>query len=86
METLTPKDHEKAWRGYFADGRFEFDNGEDERQLRRVTLGRKNSLFAGSDKGAVRLGFVPPCRREGGGSVMGGSFSQADAGSLRIGG
>jgi hypothetical protein len=34
---------------------FEIDNGEPERQLRRVALGRKNFLFAGSDKGAERI-------------------------------
>lgn len=46
---------ETMWRRYFTDGRFEIDNGEVERQLRRVALGRKNYLFAGSDKGAERL-------------------------------
>jgi hypothetical protein len=33
---------EAAWRRCFMDGRFEIDNGEVERQLRRVALGRKN--------------------------------------------
>jgi hypothetical protein len=46
---------EAAWRLCFTDGRFEIDNGEVERQLRRIALGRKNYLFAGSDKGAQRL-------------------------------
>ncbi|XXU52384.1 transposase [Sorangium sp. So ce1078] len=46
---------EASWRCCFTDGRFEIDNGEVERQLRRVALGRKNYLFAGSDKGAERL-------------------------------
>jgi len=46
---------ESAWRRCFTEGRFEIDNGEVERQLRRVALGRKNYLFAGSDKGAERL-------------------------------
>lgn len=46
---------EAAWRRCFTDGRFEIDNGEVERQLRRVALGRKNYLFAGSDEGAKRL-------------------------------
>lgn len=45
---------EAAWRFCFSDGRFEIDNGEVERQIRRVALGRKNYLFAGSDKGAER--------------------------------
>lgn len=35
-------------------GRSEVDNGEVERQLRRVALGRKNYLFVFSDRGAVR--------------------------------
>jgi transposase len=47
--------HEAAWRRCFTDGRFEIDNGEVERRLRWVALGRKNYLFAGSDKGAERL-------------------------------
>lgn len=46
---------EEYWRRCFSDGRFEIDNGEVERQLRRVALGRKNYLFAGSDKGAERI-------------------------------
>lgn len=46
---------EKAWRLCFTDGRFEIDNGEIERQIRRIAVGRKNYLFAGSDKGAERL-------------------------------
>lgn len=46
---------EAFFRRCFTDGRFEIDNGEVERQLRRVALGRKNYLFAGSDKGAERL-------------------------------
>jgi transposase len=46
---------EEAFRRCFTDGRFEIDNGEVERRIRRVPLGRKNYLFAGSEKGAVRL-------------------------------
>jgi transposase len=46
---------EQRWRLCFSDGRFEIDNGEVERQLRRVGTGRKNYLFAGSDKGAERI-------------------------------
>ncbi|MGH8428993.1 MAG: IS66 family transposase, partial [Solimonas sp.] len=46
---------EMAWRRCFIDGRFEIDNGEVERQIRRIAVGRKNYLFAGSDKGAERL-------------------------------
>ncbi|MBK9258854.1 MAG: IS66 family transposase [Polyangiaceae bacterium] len=43
---------EAAWRRCFSDGQFEIDNGEAERRLRWVALGRKNFLFAGSDAGA----------------------------------
>ncbi|MDI1478874.1 transposase [Polyangium sp. y55x31] len=50
--------HEAAWRRCFSDGRFEIDNGEVERRLRWVALGRKNFLFAGSDKGAERLAIA----------------------------
>ncbi len=46
---------EAAWRRCFGDGRFEIDNGEAERRLRLIALGRKNYLFAGSDAGAERL-------------------------------
>lgn len=49
---------EEAWRRCFTDGRFEIDNGEVERQLRRVALGRKNYLFAGSETGAERLAIA----------------------------
>jgi transposase len=49
---------EEYWRRCFSDGRFEIDNGETERQLRRVALGRKNYLFAGSDKGAERIAMA----------------------------
>lgn len=53
--TLYAIHQEQAWRRCFTDGRFEIDNGEVERRIRRVALGRKNYLFAGSDKGAERL-------------------------------
>lgn len=49
---------EAAWRRCFTDGRFEIDNGEVERQLRRVAIGRKNYLFAGSEKGAKRVAIA----------------------------
>lgn len=34
------------------DGRIEIGNNATERALRTVSLGKKNSLFAGSDAGA----------------------------------
>jgi len=39
---------------YLDDGRLEIDNGEVERIIRIVALGRRNYLFAGSDSGAER--------------------------------
>jgi hypothetical protein len=36
---------------YCEDGRLDIDNNEAERQLRRVAVGRKNWMFAGSDNG-----------------------------------
>ena len=36
------------------DGRLEIDNNAAERSLRAVVLGRKNYLFAGSDRGGER--------------------------------
>jgi len=56
--TRYARNQEKVFRRCFDDGRFEIDNGEVERQLRRVALGRKNYLFAGSDEGARRLAIA----------------------------
>jgi transposase len=39
---------------YLEDGRLEIDNNDTERALRSVAIGRKNWLFAGSDKAAER--------------------------------
>ena len=51
----------KQW-GYFercfTDGRFEIDNGAVEREFRRIRLGEKNYLFAGSEVGARRIADV----------------------------
>jgi transposase len=38
----------------FSHGFMEIDNGEAERQLRLLAIGRRNWLFAGSDKGGER--------------------------------
>jgi hypothetical protein len=43
------------WAGlcvFLSDGRVEADNNIVERSIRPIALGRKNSLFAGSDGGA----------------------------------
>ena len=37
---------------FLEDGRVEIDNNTVERSMRSIGLGRKNSLFAGSDGGA----------------------------------
>ena len=45
----------KHWVGlsvFLDDGRLEIDNNTVERSMRPISLGRKNSLFAGSDGGA----------------------------------
>jgi transposase len=39
----------------FFDGRLEIDNGEAERRLKVLALGRKKWLIAGSDAGAERM-------------------------------
>ena len=43
-----------AFVRYCDDGRIEIDNSAAERALRAVALGRKNYLFAGSDRGGDR--------------------------------
>jgi transposase len=58
VATRYAMNQEALWRRCFTEGRFEIDNGEVERQLRRIAIGRKNYLFAGSDKGAERLAIV----------------------------
>jgi transposase len=39
---------------FIDDGRIEIDNNSAERALRAVAIGRKNYLFAGSDRGGER--------------------------------
>lgn len=43
---------------YLTDGRIPIDNNGVERQIRRVAVGRKNYLFAGSDEGARRAAIL----------------------------
>jgi transposase len=43
---------------YIDDGRIEIDNNAAERALRGVVLGRKNYLFAGSDRGGERAAAI----------------------------
>ncbi|MNC86298.1 Transposase IS66 family protein [compost metagenome] len=43
---------------YCGDGCLEIDNNAAERALRAVALGRKNYLFAGSDRGGERAAAI----------------------------
>jgi len=43
---------------YIEDGHIEIDNNAAERSLRGVALGRKNYLFAGSDRGGERAAAI----------------------------
>jgi transposase len=43
---------------FIDDGRLQIDNNEAERAMRGVALGRKNYLFAGSDKGGERAAAI----------------------------
>lgn len=49
------------WKGltrFVNDGRLEIDNNAAERSIRPLALGRKNYLFAGSDKGGERAAAI----------------------------
>ncbi|MBL4802207.1 MAG: transposase, partial [Emcibacter sp.] len=48
----------KALTRLITDGRIELDTNSVERAIRPVTLGRKNSLFAGSDEGGKRWAII----------------------------
>ena len=48
----------QALERYLADGRIEIDNNAAERAIRPVALGRKNWLFAGSDRGGERAAGI----------------------------
>jgi transposase len=56
-----------ALRRYTEDGRFNIDNNPAENALRSIVLGRRNWLFAGSDRGgktaATLCSFIASCRR-----------------------
>jgi hypothetical protein len=43
---------------YLGDGRLEIDNNAAERAIRPLAIGRKNYLFAGSDKGGERAAAI----------------------------
>ena len=52
---------------YTTDGRLAIDNNTSENALRRVAVGRKNWLFAGSDNGgrtaATLFSMIATCER-----------------------
>ena len=51
----------RHWQGlvlFLEDGRLELDTNSIERAIRPIALGRKNSLFAGSDGGARHWAIV----------------------------
>jgi hypothetical protein len=51
----------RHWQGlvlFLDDGRLELDTNTIERTIRPIALGRKNSLFAGSDGGARHWAIV----------------------------
>jgi transposase len=54
---------------YTADGRLAIDNNVAEREMKRIAIGRKNWLFAGSDRGgttaAVLYTLTSTCARQG---------------------
>jgi len=56
-----------ALRRYTEDGRLNIDNNPAENALRSIVLGRRNWLFAGSDRGgrtaATLCSFIASCRR-----------------------
>lgn len=57
------------FRRCFSDGRFEIDNGDVERGMRRIAIGRRNWLFTGASTGGPRIAvaytLVESCRRLG---------------------
>jgi transposase len=54
---------------YTQDGRLSIDNNVAEREMKRIAIGRKNWLFAGSDRGgqtaAVLYTMMSSCQRHG---------------------
>lgn len=50
--------HWTALGRFLDDGRIPLDNGEAERALRKIALGRLNYLFAGSEEGGKRAAII----------------------------
>src|SRR4029077_4851231 len=61
--------HWTAFFRYTTDGALDIDNGASERTLRPLTLGRKNWLFCGSERGAeaaaIHFSLTASCHRHG---------------------
>ena len=61
--------HWQALVRYTTDGALAIDNGAAERALRGLTIGRRNWLFCGSEKGAqaaaVHFSLIASCHRHG---------------------
>jgi transposase len=59
----------EALARYAREGFLSIDNNAAEREMKRVAIGRKNFLFAGSDNGgqtaAVLFSFTSSCHRHG---------------------
>ena len=61
--------HWQALVRYTTDGALAIDNGAAERALRGLTIGRRNWLFCGSERGAqaaaVHFSLIASCHRHG---------------------
>lgn len=61
--------HWRAMCNFLANGYLDIDNNKAERAMRRVAIGRKNWLFAGSDQGsknaAVIYSILEICKQNG---------------------
>ena len=50
--------HWRALCNFLANGYLNIDNNKAERAMRRVAIGRKNWMFAGSDEGGKRAAAI----------------------------
>ena len=61
--------HWQALIRYTTDGKLAIDNGAAERALRGLTIGRRNWLFCGSERGAqaaaIHFSLIASCHRRG---------------------
>lgn len=63
------RNHWRALMRYTTDGKLAIDNGAAERALRGLTIGRRNWLFCGSERGAqaaaIHFSLIASCHRHG---------------------